>query len=238
MLGKLHDGAMIVFADATMLCAHVYRPSTVHLPTSNCILCGNTTLVQTEHCPQPKRAMLSVLPIATSSDLDLQSTNSNAVRQLCILGLDAITNSKTEQTILRFVSDLTLHVGYTVAHQRVQTTRTFHVLTLFFTSDKEQTHTIGKNGCDQRLLRIVFERWSLHLYPWRGFSTKHLPNVRLRTWRLFILRTCNTSPMYCCIRRWLQNIASLLKICTKSTCVTSSRSCQATQRVPDVCFFK
>lgn len=140
MLGKLHDGAMIVFADATMLCAHVYRPSTVHLPTSNCILCGNTTLVQTEHCPQPKRAMLSVLPIATSSDLDLQSTNSNAVRQLCILGLDAITNSKTEQTILRFVSDLTLHVGYTVAHQRVQTTRTFHVLTLFFTSDKEQTH--------------------------------------------------------------------------------------------------
>jgi hypothetical protein len=97
-----------VFADVVNLCTHLFHPTSASHPSS-CLICSVS-----EHPLEERFAninakrMLSLLPLATPSDLDLAKTGSTAIRQIVISGQTSCMH------VVHFCKELKTHLGYNV----------------------------------------------------------------------------------------------------------------------------
>lgn len=134
-IAATHDAAMIALGDVSNLSSHILHPTIQHDVASLCLICGNSATCRNATNGNPNaRAMQSLLQTATSSDLDLKSTESVKIRGLVLLHANKVQPTTTP-FLLRFVADLTLHVGYSVQHATCSKDMSlqFHALFVFFT---------------------------------------------------------------------------------------------------------
>lgn len=136
-------GAMIACADITNVVSHIIHPTNQHSIEHSCLICGNSasTKIHNPNTNSKSCEMNQILAKPTSSDLDLQSTGTDAVRKVMVFGLDVecVSQSETNQLLLRWISDLTLHVGYSSQFKRTKqdAEAKYHSLILFFVHFEE-----------------------------------------------------------------------------------------------------
>ena len=75
------DIAGICIADISNVALHILQPFEKHNHSCLCVLCG-----QTVKTVEQKHHMLKLLPPPVSNDLELATTNTEAIRQILILG--------------------------------------------------------------------------------------------------------------------------------------------------------
>ena len=141
--------AMIAWGDFANIGEHFLTPFIEHNVATGCVICGNSGMA----CEKKRRPhaveMEHLLVAATSNDLDLEKTGADSVRQLFVLGNDDFNRdfaSVNDQLLLRFIADLTLHVGY--LYQSLKPLKQealqlkYHSLVLFFIAlDEEKNNT-------------------------------------------------------------------------------------------------
>lgn len=111
---RMVTAAMIASGDIVNIAQHFLTPSIQHNAATGCVICGDSHSLSEKKCKPNAVEVQQLLVAATSNDLDLQKTGADSVRQLFLFDNDTHRNfsSANDQLLLRFLADMSLHVGY------------------------------------------------------------------------------------------------------------------------------
>ncbi len=117
------DFASTAFADFSNIGMHFIHPLTQYSHSCSCLLCVGHE--QEEDDLQFRLTSAALRPLVTSSDLDLITTGSKAIRQLVVLS--AIKNSVS---LRGFCSELKTHLNYNLSYglPTIDTNVPYHIL--------------------------------------------------------------------------------------------------------------
>lgn len=132
----MQDCIMSCVAEVSNITIHFVQPFKKHNHACLCLLCADPPNPNRSSNPRAN-AMLSLLPVATATDLDLISTGSNTIRQIIVC------HEKLEQTTEQFLLNLKTHLGYCINFNFVDLkSQPYHVLCFMLLTMPDFRHLV------------------------------------------------------------------------------------------------